>query len=69
MMSLCFITIFTFFFQLFDPELLWSPISFIGISLSSFRKTPTSTDGEINAVLVGLNEDKASGRYHGFSKK
>lgn len=33
MMSLCFVPIFTFFFQLFDPRLSWSPISFIGISL------------------------------------
>lgn len=33
MMSLCFVPVFTFFFQLFDPRLSWSPISFIGIFL------------------------------------
>lgn len=33
MMSLCFVPVFTFFFQLFDPRLSWSPISFIGILL------------------------------------
>ena len=33
MMSLCFVPVFTFFFQLFDPRLSWSPISFVGILL------------------------------------
>lgn len=33
MMSLCFVPVFTFFFQLFDSRLSWSPISFIGILL------------------------------------
>lgn len=33
MMSLCFVPIFTFFFQLFDSRLTWSPISLIGIIL------------------------------------
>ncbi|MFJ7732636.1 DMT family transporter [Lysinibacillus sp. NPDC097231] len=33
MMSLCFVPIFTFFFQMFDPRLSWSPISLIGISV------------------------------------
>ncbi|MCL1694552.1 DMT family transporter [Lysinibacillus sp. BPa_S21] len=33
MMSLCFVPIFAFFFQLFDARLSWSPVSLIGISL------------------------------------
>ncbi|MFJ6208566.1 EamA family transporter [Lysinibacillus sp. NPDC092081] len=33
MMSLCFVPIFTFFFQMFDSRLSWSPISLLGISL------------------------------------
>jgi len=41
------------------------------------QKTPTSTGGEMNAVLVLfqwvskhlLNEDKAPGGCHGFSKE
>lgn len=33
MMSLCFVPIFTFFFQLFDARLSWSPMSLLGISL------------------------------------
>lgn len=33
MMSLCFVPIFTFFFQMFDSRLSWSPISLFGISL------------------------------------
>lgn len=33
MMSLCFVPIFTFFFQMFDSRLSWSPITLLGISL------------------------------------
>lgn len=33
MMSLCFVPVFTFFIQFFDPRYSWSPISFIGILL------------------------------------
>ncbi|MFJ7406214.1 MULTISPECIES: hypothetical protein [unclassified Lysinibacillus] len=33
MMSLCFVPIFTFYFQLFDFRLTWSPITLIGIIL------------------------------------
>ncbi|MEK5233104.1 DMT family transporter [Lysinibacillus sp. FSL K6-0232] len=33
MMSLCFIPVFTFFFQLFDPRLQWSTITLIGVLL------------------------------------
>ncbi|MEY9974853.1 drug/metabolite transporter (DMT)-like permease [Lysinibacillus sp. RC46] len=33
MMSLCFVPIFAFFFQMFDSRLSWSPISLLGISL------------------------------------
>ncbi|MFB7158778.1 EamA family transporter [Lysinibacillus sp. NPDC056232] len=33
MMSLCFVPLFTFFFQMFDVRLSWSPVSLIGISL------------------------------------
>ncbi|MGE7945521.1 EamA family transporter [Lysinibacillus sp. NPDC093688] len=33
MMSLCFVPIFTFFFQMFDTRLSWSPVSLLGISL------------------------------------
>ncbi|MFT9820022.1 EamA family transporter [Lysinibacillus sp. NPDC056185] len=33
MMSLCFVPIFTFFFQMFDSRLSWSPFSLLGISL------------------------------------
>ncbi|MGE7688425.1 EamA family transporter [Lysinibacillus sp. NPDC097214] len=32
MMSLCFVPIFTFFFQMFDTRLSWSPVSLLGIS-------------------------------------
>lgn len=33
MMSLCFIPVFTFFFQLFDPRLTWSSLTFTGVCL------------------------------------
>lgn len=33
MMSLCFVPVFTFFFQLFDPRLSWSTTTFIGVIL------------------------------------
>ncbi|MFJ7666792.1 DMT family transporter [Lysinibacillus sp. NPDC097195] len=33
MMSLCFVPIFSFFFQMFDSRLMWSPMSLLGISL------------------------------------
>ena len=33
MMSLCFIPVFTFFFQLFDTRLQWSNITFLGVFL------------------------------------
>ncbi|HZG12946.1 hypothetical protein SFB93_04895 [Kurthia gibsonii] len=33
MMSLCFILVFTFFFQLLDPRLTWSSLTFTGVCL------------------------------------
>lgn len=36
MMSLCFIPVFTFFFQLFDPRLSWSTTTLIGVLLLLF---------------------------------
>lgn len=36
MMSLCFIPVFTFFFQLFDPRLQWSNITLLGVVLLLF---------------------------------
>ena len=33
MMSLCFIPVFTFFFQLLDPRLTWSSLIFTGVCL------------------------------------
>ncbi|WP_369435941.1 EamA family transporter [Lysinibacillus fusiformis] len=36
MMSLCFIPVFTFFFQLFDSRLQWSTMTFVGVILLLF---------------------------------
>jgi drug/metabolite transporter (DMT)-like permease len=36
MMSICFVPVFTFFFQFFDPRIQWSTLSFVGILLLLF---------------------------------
>jgi drug/metabolite transporter (DMT)-like permease len=55
MMSLCFVPIFTFFFQMFDTRLSWSPVSLLGISLLFIfiqQETPTSDGCQMNADVV-----------------
>ncbi|QQP14118.1 DMT family transporter [Lysinibacillus agricola] len=48
MMSLCFIPVFTFFFQLFDTRLQWSNITFLGVVLLLLLG--------ISSVIVDRNE-------------